>query len=99
MPASSTRRSLLVGLVALTLAASSAGARQQTDPDAINSDNYFVANPGPAGGRTGRDPFDPYAPVDTGTLPVPLAANFTATTGIAEAWAPPPSPGLPGRPY
>ncbi len=45
MPASSARRSLLVGLVALTLAATSAGARQQTDPDAINRTTILSPTP------------------------------------------------------
>lgn len=104
MPASSARRSLVVGLVALTLAASPAEARQRTAEAERNPDNYFVVNPGSAGGRTEVDPFDAYAPVDIGTRPLAedstlVVGQFTSTTGITEAWSPPPSPNLPGRPY
>ncbi len=104
MPASCARRSLLVGLVALTLAASPAAARQRTAEAEGNPDNYFVVHPGSAGGRTEVDPFDAYAPVDISTRPLAedstlVVGQFTATTGITEAWSPPPSPNLPGRPY
>lgn len=104
MPASSARRSFLVGLMALALAASSAAARESTREAEVNPDNYFVVHPGPANDRTGVDPFDAYAPVDStsGSLAddsVLLVGQFTSTTAIAEAWSPPPSPTLPGRPY
>ncbi|MDP9370084.1 MAG: hypothetical protein M3Q03_17740 [Chloroflexota bacterium] len=66
--------------------------------------NYFVQHPGPAGGHTGVDTHDPYAPVDLspvlviegGTL---VVSRFAATTDLANEWAAPPAPGLPGRPY
>ncbi len=104
MPASSVRHSLLIGLVALTLAAGAAEARQHTGAGGVNPDNYFVAHPGPANGRTGVDPFDPYAPVDIGARSLAdnstlLVGQFTSTREITEAWSPPPSPSLPGRPY
>ena len=103
MPASSVRRSLLVGLVALPLLVSPAAARQHTDTDKVNRDNYFVVHPGSANGRTEVDPFDAYAPVDSGIRSltddsVLVVGQFTAT-GISDEWAPPPSPTLPGRPY
>ncbi len=99
MPASSVRHSLLIGLIALTLAAG-----QRTGAAGVNPDNYFVLHPGPANGRTGVDPNDPYAPVDMGARsladnPTLLVGQFNLTTGITEAWSPPPSPSLPGRPY
>lgn len=103
MPASSVRRSLLVGLVALPLLVSSAGARQHSGETEANADNYFVAHPGSSNGRTEVDPFDAYAPVDSGTnsltnASVLVVGQFSAT-GISDEWAPPPSPTLPGRPY
>ncbi|MDP9474005.1 MAG: hypothetical protein M3Q71_25675 [Chloroflexota bacterium] len=66
--------------------------------------NYFEQHPGPAGGHTGVDPHDPYAPVDLGAAlgadgGILVVGRFTAATELAEEWSGPPAPGLPGRPY
>ncbi len=67
-------------------------------------DNYFVQHLGPAGGRTGIDAFDPYAPVDLSPVLIVdggrlVVGRFAVTTDLANEWAAPPAPGLPGRPY
>ncbi len=59
-------------------------------------ENYFVQHPGPAGGRTGIDVFDLYAPVELS--PMLLASGFTAAE-ITGGWEAPPSPDKPGKPY
>ena len=77
--------------VALTVSGLSLARAEHADKA-----NYFVQHPGPAGGHTGVDTHDPYAPVDLS--PVLLASGFTAAE-ITEGWEAPPSPRQPGQPY
>ena len=52
---------MVAGLaVGLTLG----GMPDGIDAHQADADNYFVQHPAPAGGRTGIDHNDPYAPVD-----------------------------------
>ena len=91
--------SALIGLAAgLTLFSIAAAAPQASDtnPAKVDAANFFVQHPGPAGGRTAFDPFDPYAPLDTGTIRV--AVGFTTVAGVGQAWAAPPALGRPGQP-
>ncbi|MDP9471099.1 MAG: hypothetical protein M3Q71_10600 [Chloroflexota bacterium] len=76
--------------LALTISAGSAKTEQ------AGKENYFVQHPGPAGGHTGVDVHDPYAPVDLG--PVLVVSGFTATE-ITGGWDTPPTPGQPGKPF
>ncbi len=92
---------VLIGLAAVLTLVSTVGAASQaseSDPVKVDAGNYFVQHPGPAGGQTGVDPFDPYAPVETGTGAVLVTAGFTAAAGVTEAWAAPPPLGRPGEP-
>ncbi len=97
--ATMTGKLVVVSGLALALTISSAVTAEQA-----GKENYFVQHPGPAGGRTGIDAFDLYAPVDLrpvlvvdgGTL---VVSRFAATTDLANDWSAPPAPGLPGRPY
>ncbi len=77
--------------VALTISSVGHGNAEQA-----GKANYFVQHPGPAGGRTGIDAFDLYAPVDLSSVLV--ASGFTATDVIG-GWDAPPSPERPGQPY
>ncbi len=77
-------------------AALTIGGLGLTTAEHADKDNYFVQHPGPAGGRTGIDAHDLYAPVDLS--PVLLASGFT-TADITGGWEAPPSPSRPGQPY
>ncbi len=74
--------------LALSLSAGHATA-EQTDKE-----NSFARHLGPAGGRTGVDAFDLYAPVDLS--PVLLTSGFTATE-ITGGWEAPPAASSPRR--
>ncbi len=76
--------------LALSTSVGAAAAEQ------AGKDNYFVQHPGPAGGRTGIDAFDLYAPAELS--PVLLTSGFTAAE-ITGGWEAPPSPERPGQPY
>ncbi len=90
---------VLIGLAAvLTLVSTVGAAPEEHNTAKVGAANYFVQHPGPAGGQTGVDPFDPYAPVETGTGAVLVTAGFTAAAGVTEAWAAPPPLGRPGEP-
>ncbi len=85
--------------VALTISGLSLARAEHADKA-----NYFVQHPGSAGGRTGVDAHDLYAPVDLSPVLVVdsstlVVGRFTAATEIGVEWAVPPTPGLPGRPY
>ncbi len=82
---------VVVSGLALTLSLSSVVQAEQA-----GKENYFVQHPGPAGGRTGIDVFDLYAPVELS--PMLLASGFTAAE-ITGGWEAPPSPDKPGKPY
>ena len=74
---------LVVLTTALALVTAAVAAPQEnktTKVDAVNAANYFVQHPGSAGGQTEIDPFDPYAPVDTGT--VLSSVGFTSVAGV-----------------
>ena len=86
---------LVVLAAALTLV-TTAAAPQENKTAKVNTANYFVQHPGSLGGQTDLDPFDPYAPLDTGT--VLISVGFTSVEGFGEAWAPPPPLGRPGQP-
>ncbi|MDP9370614.1 MAG: hypothetical protein M3Q03_20490, partial [Chloroflexota bacterium] len=84
--------------LALSTSVGAAAAEQ------AGKENYFARHPGPAGGRTGIDAFDLYAPVDLSRVLVVdggrlVVGRFAATTDLANDWSAPPAPGLPGRPY
>ncbi len=82
---------VVVSGLALALTISSAATAEQA-----GKDNYFARQPGPAGGRTGIDAFDLYAPAELS--PVLLTSGFTAAE-ITGGWEAPPSPERPGQPY
>jgi len=82
---------VVVSGLALTLSISGLAKSEQA-----GKENYFVQHPGPAGGRTGIDAFDLYAPVDLSSVLV--TSGFTATQ-ITGGWEAPPSAGHPGKPY
>ena len=91
---------VVVSGLALALSVSAGAAKTEQ----AGKENYFVQHPGPAGGHTGVDTHDPYAPVDLSPVLVVNGATlvvgrFAATTDLANEWVAPPVPGLPGRPY
>ena len=68
--------------------------------------NHFASHPGPAGGQTGIERFDPYAPFDLGAAGIARsgtgnarAAGPAATRESGDEETMLPQPGLPGRPY
>ncbi|MDP9369833.1 MAG: hypothetical protein M3Q03_16445, partial [Chloroflexota bacterium] len=72
--------------LALSTSVGAAAAEQ------AGKENYFARHPGPAGGQTGVDAFDLYAPVDLS--PVLLTSGFTATE-ITGGWEAPPAASSP----
>ncbi|MDP9358225.1 MAG: hypothetical protein M3Q71_11035 [Chloroflexota bacterium] len=91
---------VVVSGLALALSFSAGSAKTES----AGKENYFVQHPGPAGGHTGVDVHDPYAPVDLRPVLVVdgdtlVVGRFAATTDLANDWSAPPAPGLPGRPY